>query len=244
LIDVISAQNDIVLTCVAVDDEPFALRLISDDIGKVPFLKLKKGFTSPSEALVFIQQEKIDLLFLDVQMPGLKGTEFLRKLSNPPMVIFTTAYEQYALEGFELNVIDYLVKPIPFDRFLRAASKALDLYSLKNSRHAPGPEGFLIVHAEYKEIKIAFNDILYIEGLKDYIKIYLKSRSRPVLTRMNLKAVEGKLPSDSFCRVHNSFIVALTKISATQKATVYLGATEIPIGEKFAEEFRSRYLKR
>ena len=235
-----TTQPENKITCIAVDDEPFALRLISDDINKVSFLQLKKTFTSPAEAFTFIATDPVDLIFLDIQMPGLKGTEFIRKLRNPPMIIFTTAYEQYALEGFELNVIDYLVKPIPFDRFVRATNKAFELHALKNADLRSAQPGHLTVHSEYKEIRIALNDILYAEGLKDYVKIFLHSHPKPILTRMNLKALERKLPN-TFCRVHNSFIVSLSKISATQKANVFVGEKEIPIGEKFAAEFRTRY---
>jgi DNA-binding LytR/AlgR family response regulator len=229
------------LTCIAIDDEPFALKLIASDIQKVPFLELKGTFSSPMDALVLMQQQPVDLLFLDIQMPVVTGTQFLRTIKNPPMVIFTTAYEQYALEGFELNVVDYLVKPVPFDRFLKAANKAYDLYKLKTSS-APKEPGFFFVHAEYREIKIFFNEILYVEGLKDYVKIYMEKQQHPLLTRMNLKAIEAKLPQDEFARIHNSFIISLRKISSFQKSQVYIGSKEIPIGEKYAEEFRKRYV--
>jgi DNA-binding LytR/AlgR family response regulator len=228
------------LTCIAIDDEPFALQLIGDDIKKIPFLDLKATFSSPMDALVVMQKEPIDLILLDIQMPVLTGTQFLRTLKNAPMVIFTTAYEQYALEGFELNVIDYLVKPIPFDRFLKAANKAHDLFKLKNAS-APKERGFFFVHAEYKEIKLFYDEILYVEGLKDYVKIFVDKVQFPILTRMNLKAIEARLPSDEFVRIHNSFIVPLHKIKSFQKSQVFIGTTSIPIGEKYAEDFRKRY---
>ncbi len=233
------------MSCIAVDDEPFALRLIGEDISKVPFLDLKATFSSPMEALVFMQKEPVDLLFLDIQMPVLTGTQFIRTIKDAPMVIFTTAYDQYALEGFELNVVDYLMKPIPFDRFLKAANKALDLFKLRNSSDAPATKepGFFFVHSEYREIKIFYDDIRYIEGLKDYVKIFTDKQTHPILTRLNLKAVETRLPASEFARIHNSFIVPLKRIDSFQKSQVFIGTTAIPIGEKYAEEFRKLYVK-
>ncbi len=234
---------DTKMTCIAVDDEPFALNLIADEIAKVPFLDLKATFSSSMEALAYLQRESVDLVFLDIQMPVLTGTQFLRTLKNAPMVVFTTAYEQYALEGFELNVVDYLVKPIPFDRFMKAANKAYDLFKLKHAADGPLPKepGFFFVHAEYREIKIFFDDILYVEGLKDYVKIFTDKQVHPILTRLNLKAVEAKLPANQFARIHNSFIVSLPRIKSFQKSQVFIGTTAIPIGEKYGEEFRKKY---
>jgi DNA-binding LytR/AlgR family response regulator len=230
------------MRCIAVDDEPFALRLIADDIRKVPFLELIKTFSSPLEALEFIKKEPVDLLFLDIQMPVLKGTEFLRSLEKSPLVIITTAYEQYALEGFELNAVDYLVKPIPFERFLKAVNRAHDQFLLRNGKQeTKTPDTFFFVHAEYKEIKIFTSQIRYIEGLKDYVKIFLTGQPRPVLTRLNLKAIEKKLPSEQFARVHNSYIVYLPKITATTKSQIFISDAVIPVGDKFAAEFENKY---
>jgi DNA-binding LytR/AlgR family response regulator len=235
-----SLDENLILKCIAVDDEPFALKLIEDDISKVSFLKLLKTFSSPTEALSFLRKEQVDIIFLDVQMPILRGTDFIRQLETRPMVIFTTAYDQYAVEGFELEVIDYLVKPILFDRFVKAANKALEQFRLRSSS-GKMDSGFFFVHSEYKEIKIFFDSIQYIEGLKDYVKIYLQNQQRPILTRLNLKAIEAKLPHEKFCRVHNSFIAPFSKITSIQKSQIFLGSQSIPIGEKFADEFRKRY---
>ena len=232
---------NVVLRCVAVDDEPFALRLIGDDISKVPFLKLVASFASPVEALQYVQQNPCDLLFLDIQMPTMLGTQFLRTLQDPPLVIITTAFEQYAVEGFELDVLDYLLKPIPFDRLLKAVNKAREQFYLRRLTANSQEDLFFFVRAEYKEIKIFFKDILYVEGLKDYVKIFLNGQSRPVMTRMNLKAIEAKLPSELFCRIHNSFIVPFSKISSFQRSQVFIGQTTIPVGDKYADEFRKRY---
>jgi DNA-binding LytR/AlgR family response regulator len=230
------------MRCIAIDDEPFALKLMEDDIRKVSFLKLIATCSSARQALEILGKEKIDLVFLDIQMPTLKGTDLLRMLENPPLVIMTTAFENYALEGFELNVIDYLVKPIPFDRFLKAVNRAHEQYLLREGKSED--DGFVFVHAEYKEIKIFFNQILYIEGLKDYVKIFLNSQSRPVLTRLNLKAIESKLPAHQFCRVHNSFIVSLPKITSILKSQIFIGQIAIPIGDKYATDFEMKYKSR
>jgi DNA-binding LytR/AlgR family response regulator len=231
------------LRCIAVDDEPFARRLIADDISRVPFLELMTTCASPAEAIDHLKAKTVDLLFLDIQMPVMTGTEFLRTLAQPPLVIITTAFEKYAIEGFELNVVDYLLKPIPFERFLVAAQRAQDQFLLEKgvSASTKDDDGFLFVHSEYKEIKIFFGDILYIEGLKDYVKIFLKSQTRPILTRLNLKGAEAKLPSDRFSRVHNSFIVSLSKITSIQKAQLFIGNIAIPVGEKFAGDFVKKY---
>ncbi len=230
------------LRCIAVDDEPFALKLITEDISKIPFLKLVNVCSSAIEAREVLQKEAIDLMFLDIQMPGLTGTELLRSLESPPMVIFTTAYEQYAVEGFELEVIDYLVKPVPFERLLRAATRAQEQLKLRRDSDMKPEDQFFFVRAEYKEIRIMFSDIQYIEGLKDYVKIFLASQTRPVMTRMNLKAIETKLPSKLFCRIHNSFIVPFSKITSFQRSQVFIGQTPIPVGDKYAAEFRRRYV--
>lgn len=235
----LNPKYDYTLTCIAVDDEPFARKLIADDIAKIPFLNLKATFSSALEVEDFLKKNPVDLIFLDIQMPVLTGIQLLKKVNNPPLVIITTAYEKYAIEGYELDVIDYLLKPIAFDRFLRATIRAYDQFVLEKA-HAP-MSGFFFVHSEYKEIKLFFDDILYVEGLKDYVKIFLKSQSRPILTRLNLKAMESKLPSEKFCRIHNSYIVSMDKISSIQKSQVYVGAIALPIGDKYVDAFEVKY---
>lgn len=225
------------LRCLAVDDEPFALQLISDDLRRMPNLELVGAVSSAQEAAAVLNSKEVDLIFLDIQMPGITGMQFLRSLKKPPLVILTTAYEQFAVESYELNVVDYLVKPIPFERFEKAVQKARERLRVPQVTES----SFFFVRSEYKEIKIYFTDILYIEGLKDYVKIFLGSQPRPVLTRMNLKAIEQKLPIDQFCRIHNSFIVPLARITAVQRSQVFLGATPIPVGDKFSAEFRRKY---
>lgn len=227
---------------IAVDDEPFALQLLADDLSKIPNLTLVTTCSSPAEALEVLKVGGIDLMFLDIQMPGLTGIQFLRSVPNPPLVIITTAYEHYAVEGFELDVVDYLVKPIPFDRLSKAVAKVRERLHARHlmEKNRPG-ESFFFIRSEYKEIKIYFDDIHHIEGLKDYVKIFIEGHAHPVLTRMNLKAMESRLPATRFARVHNSYIVPLKKITAVQRAQVFLGDDAIPIGEKFYNDFMRQY---
>lgn len=231
------------LNCIAIDDEPFALEIMADDIQTVPFLNLIGTFSNPLDAWELIKQGKVDLIFLDIQMPTLTGTQFLRTLPTPPMVIFTTAFQQYALEGFDLDVIDYLLKPIPFERFLRAVNKAQERFQMRPKENVEITEEatFFFIHVEYKQIKLYFEDILYIEGLKDYVKIFLKNQTKPLLTRLNLKTIEAKLPVQQFYRVHNSYLVSLSKISSFKKTKLYIEKQEIPIGKKYAESFEQKY---
>jgi len=231
------------LNCVAIDDEPLALDLIEGFIRKVSFLNLLKKCNRAIEAIELIQNNKIDLIFLDIQMPDINGIQLLKSIKYRPMVIFTTAFEQYALESYDLDVIDYLLKPIPFDRFFKAANKALEYHNLRNIPSIAAnttpisvkTEDFFFVKSEYQNVKINLTDILYIEGLKDYIKIYLTSRDKPVLTLMSLKSMEEKLPKINFIRVHRSYIISVNKIDALTKSIVHIGEKEIPVGELYVD---------
>jgi DNA-binding LytR/AlgR family response regulator len=226
------------LRCLAIDDEPLALELLEDNISQVPYLKLEGKCSNPLEALKFLQQQTIDLIFLDIQMPGLTGLQFIQSLTQRPMIILITAYEKFALEGFNLDVIDYLVKPVPLDRFIKACNKAWELFNLRLKRaensSADEPE-FLFVNVEYSLLKVEFADIQWIEGLKDYIRIYLKSSSKPVITRMSMKAIEEELPSSKFIRAHKSFIVSVSAITSVRKNSIFIGAEEIPIGDNYKD---------
>jgi DNA-binding LytR/AlgR family response regulator len=227
------------LKCLVVDDEPFAARLMQDEISKIQFLEFAGSCNSANAALPFLEKG-IDLMFLDIQMPQMTGVQFLRSLPNPPMVIMTTAYEKYALDGFDLNVVDYLMKPVVFDRFEKAVTKARELFLLRRAKPNSSGTSF-IVRSNYKQIKLFSEDVLYIEGLKDYVKIFTVSSPHPILTRQNLKGMEAILPAGVFCRVHNSYIVNLSKVSTFQKAHVFIGKKMLPIGEKFAESFEQIY---
>jgi len=225
------------MRCIAVDDEELALDLLEDNIRKVPFLVMVKRCRDSFEAHEAVMKENIDLMFLDIQMPGISGVQFLQSVRNPPMVIFNTAYQQFALEGFNLNVVDYLLKPVSFDRFLKAVNKAHELFNLKSTSTAlPGESlEYLFVNAEYSLVKINVRDILYIEGLKDYIKIFIVNTTRPIITRMSMKSMEEKLPAAKFVRVHKSFIVSVDKIVSIRKAKINIGNTNVPVSEHYKE---------
>lgn len=223
------------MTCLAVDDEPLALDLLEDNIKKIPFLKLLKRCSNATEANQFLQAQSVDLVFLDIQMPGLTGIQFLQGMSQtPPLVILVTAYEQYAIEGFNLDVVDYLLKPVSFERFLKAVNKAQDKFKTKTQLPA-STSSYMFVNFEYNLVRIDFNELVYIEGLKDYVKIFLTSATRPVITRMSMKSLEEKLPGDQFVRVHKSYIVSLKKIESIRKGRITMLKAQIPISEHYKE---------
>jgi len=229
------------MNCIAVDDEKLVLDLIVDNIKQVPYLNLIKACKNAMDAVEVLQKEKIDLIFLDIQMPKLSGLQFIQTLQQPPMIIFITAYDQYALEGYNLNVVDYLLKPVSFERFLKACNKAKELFDLRNEKSfspintKEDPPDHIFVHVEYTLVKISFADILFIEGLKDYIKIHLASSNKPVLTRMSMKAIEEKLPANKFIRTHKSFIVAINEITVIKRDLVVIGNHEIPLSDFYKE---------
>ncbi|MCF0060462.1 LytTR family DNA-binding domain-containing protein [Dyadobacter chenwenxiniae] len=230
------------MRCLAVDDEPFALEILADDIRKIETLNLVKTCRSAVDARRVLDYADFDLIFLDIHMPGLSGLQLLSQLSNPPMVILTTAFEQYAVKAFELNVVDYLLKPISFERLVSASGKAVSMHQMKlPNKKSVDEQGALFVKSEYQTIKVLYSDILYIEGMKDYVKIYTNSRANPLLTRMNVKGICALLPADSFCRVHQSYIVSIEKISAFQKRKLRIAEKEIPIGNQFGDNLKNLY---
>ena len=233
------------LRCIAIDDEELALELLEDNIRKVPYLQLIATCSNPLEAIKVLQQEKIDLIFLDIQMPGLTGLQFIQSFPNQCMFILITAYEKYALDGYNLNVVDYLLKPVELDRFIKACNKALELHQLrtKPGTNSTTPD-YIFVNVEYSLLKIVLSDILWIEGLKDYIKIHLKSTSKPVVTRQSMKGMEEQLPPAGFLRVHKSFIVGKNWVTAIRKNTVFVGEAELPVGESYKEALDSFANKR
>jgi len=224
---------------IAVDDEPLALHLLAGYIHKTPFLDLLREFENPVEAMEFLNEEPVELIFLDIHMPDLSGTQMARMLLNGPKIIFTTAYVNYALEGYKLNAVDYLLKPFTYDDFLQSAQKARRLIELERKEAAwPETSGdFLFLKSEYKVRRINFSDILYIEGLKDYVKVYLKNEQRPVLSISTLKNIEAKLPPDRFMRVHRSFIVNLEQVNTIERSRILFGNVRIPVGEQYKEKF-------
>ncbi|HEY4148934.1 MAG TPA: response regulator transcription factor [Chitinophagaceae bacterium] len=226
------------LNCIAIDDEPLALQLLADNISKVPYLNLVASCGDAFEATRILQDNAVDLLFVDIQMPGLTGLQFIESLAKKPMVILITAYKQYALEGYGLDVVDYLVKPVALDRFIKACNKAQELHLLKTagarSPNSPAPE-YMFVNIGYSLLKVIFSDIEWIEGLKDYLQIHLKSTPKPVIVRMSFKAIEEQLPPTAFVRIHKSYIVSVNSITAIRKSSVFVREHEFPVGETYRE---------
>lgn len=223
------------MRCLAIDDEKLALDLLEDNIKRVPFLQLVARCKNALEAAEILKKEQVDLIFLDIQMPGITGLQFLQTLENPPMAIMITAYSKYAITGFDLDVVDYLVKPVAYDRFLKACNKAHELFQLKqqSGAQAENERGYFFVNVEYSQVRINYDQILYIEGMKDYIKIHLLNSTRPVITRLSMKVMEEKLAGRSFIRVHKSFIVAADKINTIKRGLVVLGTVEIPVSDSY-----------
>lgn len=230
------------LKCIAVDDEGPALYLIEDNIRRVPFLQLVKCCKNAYDAMVILQHENIDLIFLDIEMPGITGLEFLQSLPSKPMVIFTTAYKKYAWEGYNLDVLDYLLKPIAYDRFLKAVNKAYEYHHLRKKEQSETHlnSEYIFVYAEYNLVKIVLAEITHVEALKDYVKIYLSTSNKPVITRVSMKAMEEKLPPSKYVRVHKSFIVSLDKIISIRKNRIQLLNSEVPMSENFRENIFKR----
>jgi len=226
------------LKCIAIDDEELALELLADNISKVPYLQLVATSGNPIEAINIIQQQQVELVFLDIQMPGLTGLQLIQSLPNKPMFILVTAYEKYALEGYNLNVVDYLVKPVSLDRFIKACNKAWELHQLKTKPAETLKEAeqtYFFINADYSHIKVVFADIVWIEGLKDYIKIHLKDNAKSIVARLSMKSLEDLLPSSMFIRIQKSYIVSKEHITAIRKNSVFIRTTELPIGDNYKE---------
>lgn len=221
--------------CILIDDEPFALNILEDDLLSFPSIEVLAKFSSPMDVSAYLEKNEVDLIFSDIQMPEMLGTAFIRDLKNGPLVIFTTAYHQYAVEGFELNAVDYLLKPIRKERLATALKKVEDQLRLRKSQQLADEDRQIIVSVEYQKIKLLFEEIVYIEGLKDYVKIYLANRAQPLLTRSNLRGMENKLPEALFVRVHNSFIVNRSRVTEWQQAKVLINGIELPVGKKYMD---------
>lgn len=224
------------LTCAIVDDEPLALDLLESYVLKTPFLTLAGKYSSAVHAMQEIPEKQIDLLFLDIQMPELSGLEFSKMVENHTRIIFTTAFEQYAIEGYKVNALDYLLKPISYLDFLQAANKAMQWFEI---RQQPKEEiESIFVKSEYKLVQIELEKILYIEGLKDYVKIYLEDAPRPILSLMSMKAMEDLLPESRFIRVHRSYIVQKKKIKIIDRGRIVFGKTYISISDSYKQNFQ------
>ncbi|HMI01369.1 MAG TPA: LytTR family DNA-binding domain-containing protein [Pedobacter sp.] len=238
-----------ILNCIAVDDEPLALDQVSKFIEQTPFLNLAGKYPDAVQALKAIHTQKIDLIFLDIQMPDLNGIQLARVLdtgADKPRIVFTTAYNQFALEGYKVDALDYLLKPFNYEEFLRAGQKALKYAELQNKPATPAlvvnetehaDNNYLFLKVEYQLVRIALDDILYIEGLKDYVKLQLKNAEKAILSLNSLKALEEKLPPKRFMRVHRSFIISLDKITSMTKSSVHIGKTLITVGDQYRDAF-------
>ncbi len=226
------------LTCLIVDDEPMALDLVERYVLKTPFLQLIGKCSSAVEAVAYIEKENIDVIFLDIQMPDMTGLEFAKIVPKSTRIIFTTAFNQYAIDGFKAEALDYLLKPFNYTEFLIAANKAKEWFALWKKRKENIKENsFFYVKSEYKQLKIPFDEILYIEGLKDYVKIWLKDNPKPILTLMSLKSLEEVLPSDKFMRVHRSFIVSLPNVEVIERGQIVINKQRITVSEQYKPQF-------
>jgi len=226
------------ISCIAIDDEPLALDLLEDNIKQVPYLMLAGKFSNAIDALQLLKEQNIDLVFLDIQMPGLTGLQFIQSLTIKPMFILVTAYDKFALEGFNLNVVDYLVKPVSLDRFIMACNKASELYELKQRKSSgvKSNDDYFFINVDYSLVKVMYSNIIWIEGLKDYIKIHLKDSNKPIVTRMAMKSMEDQLPDSMFMRIHKSYIVSKNFISSVKKNAVFMeNGIELPVGENYKD---------
>lgn len=234
------------MKCVVVDDEPLALDLLASYVQKTPFLELTGKYSSAVQAMKELADQQTDLIFLDIQMPELNGLEFSKMLPPDTCIVFTTAFDQYAIDGYKVNALDYLLKPISYPDFLQAANKALHHYELLH--RLPGNEkeeiDSIFVKSEYKLVQIELRKILYIEGLKDYIKIYEEDTPKPILSLMSMKAVEDLLPASQFMRVHRSYIVRKDKIRVIDRGRIVFGKTYIPISDSYKQVFQEYLEKR
>lgn len=239
------------MKCIIIDDEPLAQQIIEDYIKMIPFLHLEKKCNSVFDAFNVIQRTRIDLIFLDIHLPNVNGIEFISSLENRPMFVFTTAYSEHALEAFELSAVDYLLKPISFPRFLKAANKAHNLYVANHSQVHPEitevaevDQEYVLVKADYKSVKIKLSQILYVEGLKDYVKIYLQNEDKPVITLNSLKRMSENLPVGKFLRVHKSFIINTNKIKSVTKNRIIIHDRWIPVGESYKSDFQNSVINK
>ena len=230
------------IKCAIVDDEPLAVELLASYVAKIPFLELMGKFSNATDALRALNEQPIDLLFLDIQMPELNGLELSRMVPENTRIVFTTAFEQYALDGYRINALDYLLKPISYANFLEACNKALQWFKMvHDSENKAGSEDneikSIFVKSEYKLLQINLDDIRYIEGLKDYVKIYTDQSPHPILSLMNMKGLEQMLPASRFIRVHRSYIVSKAKIREIDRNRIVFGDVYIPIGDSYKQAF-------
>ncbi|RYY55039.1 MAG: response regulator transcription factor [Chitinophagaceae bacterium] len=225
------------MRCIAIDDETLALKLLEDNISQVPYLELTGSFHNPVKAMAFVHSDKPDLIFIDIEMPGMTGLDFIRSLPYQPMVILVTAYERFALDGFSLNVIDYLLKPVELSRFFQACNKAKNLHELQN--RSEEKDQHIFVNSDYSQVKVELDDITWIESLKEYVRINLRSSNKPVVSRMTMKSLEDLLPASNFIRIHKSYLVSKKAITAVKKNSLFLGTLELPVSDTYRDTLQS-----
>jgi DNA-binding LytR/AlgR family response regulator len=223
------------LNAIAIDDEPLALEVIKNLAAQVPFIRLRACFTRAIEAMSYLQQEKTDLLFLDIRMPDITGIDFIRALPNPPMVVFTTAYSEHAVQSFELDAVDYLLKPFSLPRFLKACNKAAELDALKKLQPGISPAvATVFIKSGYEQVRVTLNEIRYVESIGNYVQFVLADRK--ITSRLTMNEAAELLPQDAFIRIHRSYLAAKSRITKVDKRTVWLDGTELPAGEAFYPE--------
>lgn len=225
-----------ILNCAIIDDEPLAAELLESYAKKTPELHLVGVYGSAVEAMRELRNNPVDLLFLDIQMPELSGLEFAGILPKKTKVVFTTAFDRYAIDGYKVNAVDYLLKPISYDRFVLSVNRVMEKITATDRQEAMAADGFVYVKSEYKLVKINFDDILYIEGVKDYVKIYFRDGRKPVMSLMNMKKLEDYLPKSQFMRVHRSFIVNMAAVDMIDRGRIVTGDTFIPVSESYKEQ--------
>lgn len=230
------------ITCAIIDDEPLALELLQSYVAQTPFMELKGAYSSAIEALEGLLKEPADIVFTDIQMPGLDGLSFSKALNENTRIVFTSAFEQYAIEGYRVNALDYLLKPISYNDFLITAKKAQKWFKQKRNESPPEmqkpQENSLFVKSDYKLLRINFDDIRYIEGLKDYVKIYTDSQSRPILSLISMHTIEEALPSSMFMRIHRSYIVNMSKIEVVERGQIVFGDKYLPVSDSYKEKLQ------
>ena len=226
------------INCLLIDDEPLALQLLEDFVKKTPYLKLAGKFEEPLQALPLIESQQIDLLFLDIKMPDITGIEFFKSLIHKPEVIFTTAYSEFAIDGFELKAMDYLLKPVSFEKFITATNRVKEYIEFKNNREVKSRDYFFI-NVSHKLHKLFYDDILYLEGYKDYTKVYLSSTASPLLILHNLKYFEDMLNQNEFIRIHRSYIVSIRKVNTVSRKSVTIQANTLPVSDNYRDKFFS-----
>ncbi len=229
------------MKCIIIDDEKLALDLLQNNISRIPYLDLVKRCKNAFEAITFLSENQVDLIFLDIQMPGISGLEFLHSLKDRPMAIIVSAYDNYAIEGFNLDVTDYLIKPVSFERFLKACNKCFELFQYKNSNAGPAEteRKYFFVNVEYRQVKINFDKILFIEAMRDYVRIHMHEQ-KPVITHVSMKAIEERLSRQHFARVHKSYIVNISRITSIKRGSIMVGSNDVPLSENYKDALNKK----